>query len=55
MKPSHFQTPRSLNESTFWLGGEAIDRPEQRRSVGVVGWIGWVLLVALGLTLIAGR
>lgn len=27
MKPSHFQTPRTFDEATFYAGGAAIEKP----------------------------
>ncbi len=30
MKPSYFQTPRTLDEATFYVGGAAIELPEKQ-------------------------
>lgn len=32
MKQSHYTTPRTLNDATFWPGGAAIETPYRRSS-----------------------
>lgn len=48
MKPSHLQTPRTLNECTFTPGYQSADFNDDRFSV----W-GHVLVTVFGLAIIA--
>jgi hypothetical protein len=50
MKPSHFQTPRTSNECTYWMGGDPYDdHPRQPLSFGKWAVFGVVVLIALSL------
>jgi len=50
MKPSYFQTPRTLDECTFISGGNSITRYGQSRTESATGV---VLAVVLGILLAA--
>ena len=53
MKPSHFETPRTLDEATFYAWGDPLDIPQQQMPItdvilyvlGVVSlFIVWMVL-----------
>jgi hypothetical protein len=55
MKQSYYITPRTMKETTFWLGGEAIERPE-RKSSGMGGaWVFFIVLVLFAIGTVVAK
>lgn len=55
MKSSYYKTPRTQGECTFWMGGDAIERPEPQ-DYSAAWWtvfsvVSIVAAIVIGVTL----
>jgi len=53
MKPSHFETPRTLEDATFYLWGDPVDKPDDSIHLAdvVLYVLGFISLIVVWMVL----